>query len=186
MIGVKTVKEGIVALVEFKEADLELLSEWLEQPHVKPWYPDPGEDMENARALCAQTAEGDLSAGHYLIQLNEKPTGYIRWQLVPRNVLNEIGLTHVPDNSADVDLLIGDRSQICRGVGARVLAEIEDRLKARGDVPAVGLTTSKENHYAHSAFEKSGYSVAAEYSPDGFGECYLYMKRIDENLSESE
>ena len=171
--------ETIVTLAEFKLPDLELLAGWLQQPHVKPWYPSFNEDIENAQEQCEQGEDRDSSAGHFLIALNDRPVGYIRWQLVPKDVLNEIGLTDVPGNSADVDLLIGDRTLVSRGIGARVLAAIENKLRNRGDVPAIGLTTSKENHYAHRAFEKSGYAVVAEYTPGDFGDCYLYLKHID-------
>ncbi len=177
--GVMTVKENIVTLQEFTPSDIELLAGWLEQPHVQPWYPTPEEDIQNAEEQCEQAADSDSAAGHFLIMLNDRAVGYIRWQLVPKEILNETGLTDVPGNSADVDLLIGDSSQICKGIGGQVLVAIEDALRARGDVPAIGLTTSKENHYAHKAFEKSGYCVAAEYSPGNFGACYLFLKRID-------
>lgn len=168
-----------IVLAEFKESDLELLANWLEQPHVRPWYPEPSEDLANARALCAEPKENDSMAGHFLILVDTQALGYLRWQLAPRAILDEIGLTDIPDNSADVDLLIGERSKICRGFGAQILAAIENRLRARGDVPLIGLTTDKKNHYAHRAFEKSGYSIATEYAPDGYGECYLYTKALD-------
>ena len=176
--GLITVSEHSVKLATFKSTDLELLASWLQQPHVQPWYPEPSEDLGNAKSLCSSVQESDAVSGHFLILVNTKPVGYLRWQLVPKAVLDEIGLTDIPDNSADVDLLIGERSEICRGVGAGVLAAIEEKLSARGDVPLVGLTTDKKNHYAHRAFEKSGYSIAAEYSPDGYGDCYVYTKQL--------
>tara|TARA_R110002073_G_scaffold197898_1_gene357007 strand:+ start:1581 stop:1973 length:393 start_codon:yes stop_codon:yes gene_type:complete len=129
--------------------------------------------------MCAQSEHDSQVAGQFLILANNKAVGYVRWQLVSKSLLEEIGLSDIPDNSADIDFLIGERTQICRGIGAKVLADIEDKLRARGDVPAVGLTTSKENHFAHRAFEKSGYSVVAEYSPDSYGECYLYLKYLN-------
>lgn len=171
--------KSIITLEDFGVAGLELLANWLEQPHVRPWYPDPIEDLENARRLCVKPIERNPESGQFLIAANRQAVGYLRWQLVSEELLSEIGLTGIPGNSADVDLLIGERSHICRGLGATVLAEIESLLRARGNIPAVGLTTNKGNRFAHRAFEKSGYSVAAEYTPDGYGDCYLYMKRLD-------
>jgi len=168
-----------IRLAVFTDEHLKLMSKWLQQAHVRPWYPLPEEDIESAKALCTKSTNDSTSdAGHHLIMAGELPIGYLRWQLVPKAVLNEIGLTNIPDNSADVDLFIGETSNICKGAGGETLAAIEALLRARGDVPLIGLTTNKENHYAHKAFEKSGYVISGEYSPDEYGECYLYTKHL--------
>lgn len=164
-------QEQSLSLIEFGSEHLDLLASWLRQPHVKPWYPDPQSDLE----LAASPEEG---GGCALIVLGNEPIGFIRWQLVPKAVLDDIGFPQLPDNSADVDLLIGERSAVARGMGGKVLAAMEEKLGAMDDVPLVGLTTAKDNKFAHRAFERAGYRVAGEYTPEAYGPCYLYVKKL--------
>lgn len=169
----------MITLAEFTSEHLVLLPSWLEEPHVRPWYPLPDDDIANAIGICDAAENGtEDSAGHFLICDGPKPIGYLRWQLVPKAILDEIGLSDIPDNSADVDLFIGESSEICQGAGAKALAAVEEKMSARGDVPLIGLTTNKENHYAHKAFEKAGYVIGGEYTPDDYGDCFLFIKHL--------
>ncbi len=161
-----------VSLADFTPAHIELLDRWLRRHHVKRWYPDPNSYIEWA----AHPPEG---GSHALIEFQNNPIGYIRWQLVSRATLDSVGLPQIPSNSADVDILIGEQSHTSQGIGPIVLTKLISRLRAQGDVPLVGLTTSKENKYAHKAFLKSGFTIVAEYCPDGFGRCFLFVLKLE-------
>ena len=156
-----------VTLSEFKQSHLALLRSWLMEPHVKRWYPTPDSNLE--WASCPP--ENGMQA---LIEVKNKPVGYIRWQLVSRAALDSVGLARVPSNSADVDILIGDKFYTSLGTGPIALSLLASRLMEQGGIPMIGLTTSRENTIAHKAFVKAGFKKVAEYTPEGFGECFLF------------
>jgi len=160
-----------IELSLFRSSEIKVLAKWLAQGHVKLWYPEPDANIEWAR-------KPPEDAGHYLIEVNNESVGYIRWQIVSRETLDDIGLHQVPGNSADVDILIGEQSRISKGVGPIALNLLAEKLKARGDIPTIGLTSAKENIYAHAAFRKAGYVETAEYVPDGYGRCILFTLNL--------
>ena len=147
---------SIVALIAFPPGAGELLSRWLAEPHVAPWYPNPEEHL-------AWANEPPVGGQRALITCDGLPVGYIRWQLVPREVLDSVGLDDVPENSADVDLLIGDPKYIGKGAGPRALKLLVEELRQRSEVPLVGLTTSVHNRFAHAAFGKAGFHIDRQY-----------------------
>ena len=157
----------LIEIREYEHADLTMLRDWLAQSHVKEWYPVPDSNLDWASRPPA-------NGGHALIELEGNPVGYIRWTIVSRAILDSVGLSEVPTGSADVDILIGDKRHVSQGIGPVALSLLASRLTEQGGVPLIGLTTSKKNTAAHRAFEKAGFSKTAEYSPDGFGDCYLF------------
>lgn len=161
-----------IELTEFKSGHLALLRGWLIQPHVERWYPDP----ESNLAWASDPPEG---GAHAAIEVDGEPVGYIRWQLVSREILDSVGLNWIPSNSADVDILIGVKNRTSMGIGSKVLSVLLSRLLEQGDVPLVGLTTSIENTNAQKAFTKAGFKKVAEYTPEGFGKCFLFAQTLD-------
>lgn len=147
-----------VSLSGFNPSHLELLRQWLAQPHVRRWYPAPESNLE--WASCPPRDGGQL-----LIEAKGEPVGYLRWQLVSRAVLDSLGLTQVPGNAADVDILIGDERYISQGAGPIALSELAARFRERGDIPLIGLTTSRDNTVAHKAFLKAGFKKSRSTPP---------------------
>jgi len=113
-----------------------------------------------------------------LIMSGGEPVGYIRWQFVSRAVLDSLGLSEIPDNSVDVDLLIGDPAFVRRGIGRCVLQLLTEALRARDDVSLLALSTSVHNHTARRAFEAAGFRVLRQYTPSGYGLCNLMVLEL--------
>jgi aminoglycoside 6'-N-acetyltransferase len=162
-----------VALTELMPAHVMLLGNWLHRPHVKPWYPDPEANIQWA-------VDPPAGASQVLIEFQGKPIGYLRWQRVDRATLDSLGLTRIPENSVDADILIGEQAYTARGIGPLVLERPVARLRSEGDVPLVGLTTSVDNQSAQKAFLKAEFTRAAEYSPPGLGRCLLFARSLSE------
>lgn len=150
---------------------LMLLERWLKQPHVAPWYPLPERDLQLARNPPDHGSHALLvQAGH--------PVGYIRWQHVDRQTLDELGLFDIPANSVDIDLLLGETAYLGRGIGPAALNDLAAQLKQEGNVPLLGLTTSVNNHRAHRAFAKAGFRISRQYDPNGLGICHLMTRDL--------
>ncbi len=113
-----------------------------------------------------------------MICRNVTDVGYIRWQSIDRHTLDSLGFTHIPDNSVDVDILLGRPSECARGTGPTALRQLAAMLQETGAVPLIALTTSVDNFHAQRAFLKAGFVMDRQYTADGFGDCYLYTRRL--------
>jgi RimJ/RimL family protein N-acetyltransferase len=160
-----------IALEPFEPQHLALLERWLSCSHVRPWYPDPERDIGIARS---QPPGGF----HAIIAIDGTPVGYVRWQYVDRETLDELGLPQIPENSVDIDILIGQESQTMQGAGPEALELLAQRLLADSSVPMLGLTTSTQNFRAHKAFSKAGFSILLQYDPTGYGPCHLMVRDL--------
>ena len=161
-----------IELAPFQPVDLARLEAWLREEHVRRWFPHPGEILDCARATPVGTHQR-------LIVEDTRPVGYIRWAYVPREVLDSIGFTDIPPDSADIDLLIGERNNIGRGIGRAALELVVAAIRADGKTSLAALTTSVENRRAQRAFARCGFSIDREYVPEGFGPCYLMIRKIE-------
>lgn len=160
-----------VTLKPFDASKLNVLRTWLDQPHLKPWYPDPERDI----AIASAPPPGGFQA---LIDYDGAALGYMRWQYVDRETLDSFGLSNIPTNSVDIDLLIGDSASTAKGIGPVALNLLASQLLADKTVPLLGLTTSVNNVRAHSAFEKAGFHILLQYDP-GHGLCHLMVRDLE-------
>jgi aminoglycoside 6'-N-acetyltransferase len=160
-----------IALVAFDPKYLPLLGGWLRQPHVMPWYPHPSQDMELA-------SNPPSNGGHVLVVAEGVPIGYMRWQHVDRETLDELGLPEVPENSVDIDILLGEVALAGKGVGPAALNALAARFLRDPTVPQLGLTTSVDNARAQRAFEKAGFPITRQYQPPGLGTCHLMIRDL--------
>lgn len=157
-----------VELRAFVATDLARLSVWLRTPHVARWYPAPDENL----AWASSPPEGAEQA---IVVRDGADVGYLRWQRVSRETLDELGLQEVPANSVDADILIGELENTARGTGVAALRALIEVLKSDHSVPLIGLTTEVANLSAHRAFERAGFVKARQYVPPTLGPCYLML-----------
>ena len=143
----------------------ELIAGWLAQPHVHRWWGAP----EAALAHLDATPPNQ----HALIALNDALVGYLRWQPVVPEDLAAVGLSDIPQDAVDADILIGDVAWIGRGIGPRALQLLLARLSATGKFSMLGLCTSASNHAAIRAFEKAGCPRLRQYDDPVYGRCWV-------------
>ncbi len=160
-----------VGLREFDPTtDLPHLAVWLRAPHVARWWLDPERQLAAAR-------ERPADGSHAIITAAGEAVGYLRWQRIDREALDEIGLNDIPDGSIDLDILLGHPEQVGHGIGPRALTLLLDRLFADPTVPLVGLVTSVRNHSAIRAFEKAGFRRFREYDDPTYGRVLVLVVR---------
>ena len=144
--------------------DLERIGEWLRRPHVSRWWGHPDESI----AVVSQHPVSEQA----LILLGGQPVGYLLWQRLSREELAAAGLSGLPPDHVDVDILIGEPALVGRGVGSTALQLVADRLRSEG-VRSVGLGTDSANEPARRAFEKAGFKLIHEFEEEGRPMCYL-------------
>lgn len=160
-----------VVLTQFPFDRLPVLGQWLEAEHVRRWFPNPDEYLSWASAVPENGRQR-------LILEGDQAIGYLRWTYVSREILDSVGFEDVAEDSADIDLLIGASDRTGRGFGTRALELAVAEIRAEGIAPLAALTTSVENHVAHKAFAGAGFTIDREYSPEGFGRCYLMVREL--------
>lgn len=158
-------------LMPFLPSHLRLLEDWLRRPHVARWYPFPDRDM----AIATRLPPG---GAHAVIVSSGEPVGYVRWQRVARETLDELGLHEIPAGSVDIDILLGDAERTGKGIGPAALSALAAELLRDPDVPLLGLTTSVDNTRAHRAFARAGFVIARQYDPNGLGPCHLMLRDL--------
>lgn len=155
-----------ISLSEFRHDQIERLAVWLQAEHVRRWFPHADDMLSWARSVPEDGRQR-------LILNDDRAIGYLRWTYVSREVLDSVGFEDIPANSADIDLLIGARSDTGRGAGRRALELALVELQREGIANLAALTTSVDNRIAHKAFADAGFRIDREYSPGEFGRCYL-------------
>jgi aminoglycoside 6'-N-acetyltransferase len=165
-----------VTLKPFELQDVELLRKWLSRAHVQPWYPDPTRDI----GIATDQPPGGF---HAIIAVGDEPAGYVRWQYVDRETLDELGLQQIPENSVDIDILLGEEGQTAKGAGPQALELLAQQLLADPSVPMLGVTTSIHNFRAQSAFSKAGFTILLQYDPTGHGLCHLMVRDLQKERS---
>jgi aminoglycoside 6'-N-acetyltransferase len=163
--------DSTVSLAPFQPGDAPLLRRWLAEPHVAAWYPEPNEHV----AWAVSPPPGGARA---LILHGQEPVGYLRWQAVPREVLDSVGLNEIPAGAVDADILVGEPASVGKAIGPQALELLAQQLQTEGNAPLIGLTTSIDNTFAHRGFERAGFRIVRRYTPPGYGECYLMVRNL--------
>ncbi len=76
--------------------------------------------------------------------------------------LAEVGIA-VPAGAWGLDIFIGERSLMDRGIGSRTVRLISDHLFAERGATAVALATESENHRAQAAYLRAGMRIVERF-----------------------
>ena len=150
-------------------ADLPLLGRWLRSPHVVRWWGTPGPLLT---ALAQRSRDT-----HAVITAAGRPVGYLCWQRPSRSELEAAGLTDLPENLVDIDILIGEPELLGRGVGPRALALLLAKLRGEG-ASFAGLGTSTSNRVAIRAFEKAAFRPFRDFEDPESGTCKYMVAQL--------
>jgi RimJ/RimL family protein N-acetyltransferase len=136
-------------------ADLPLLHEWLQRPHVRRWWRDR-ETWEQVESHYGPALDGDEPTDHYLIVLDGRPIGMIQTYLAA-DYADEWPIGAEP-GIAGVDIVIGEEELTGQGLGPRVLRTFVDEI-VFADPSVVACVAGPDVRNARSirAFENAGF-----------------------------
>ena len=157
------------------QADLPLLRRWLQSPHVSRWWGP--QDLQVA--MLAQRSR----ATDAIITADDEPVGYLCWQTPSPSERESAGLTALPANLVDIDILIGEPEFLGRGVGPSALVLLLAKLRRDG-AGVAGLGTSTSNHAALRAFEKAGFRPFRDFEDPVYGPCRYLVAPLAGELGE--
>jgi aminoglycoside 6'-N-acetyltransferase len=137
-------------------SDLPLLYEWLQRDHVRRWWTDR-ETYEEVVEHYLPSIEGSDPTDLYLILVGDRRAGFIQSYRVS-DYPEYQELVAVEDGVAGVDLLIGERDLIGRGVGSEALARfVRDVVFSDPGIHACIADPDAENRASLRVFEKAGF-----------------------------
>jgi len=151
------------------EADLPLLERWLRSPHVVRWW---GTQDLHLTALAQRSRDT-----HAVITAAGRSVGYLCWQRPSPPELETAGLTDLPEDLVDIDILIGEPEFLGRGVGPRAMVLLLAKLRGEG-VGFAGVGTSTSNRAAIRAFEKAGFRLFREFEDPESGPCKYMVAKL--------
>jgi len=147
--------------------DLRIIEDWLHRPHVTRWWGDPG-------AVISEILHHDAQSSAFILS-DDVPIGFLCWQVPPQQELAETGLTDLPANIVDIDIMIGESGALGRGHGSEALSQLLVRLSSEG-VETAGIATAAANQAARKAFERLGFRIFIQFFFSG--EKMLYLIKV--------
>lgn len=153
------------------DADFPLLARWLAAPHVARWW---------NHETSAAAVERDFGPSVRREEPNEDLLAFVDGVpigLVQRSFLHDYpeyrdafaAVTTVPSRAMTIDYLIGDASDIGRGIGTRLIRSTLEQLWAdHPDAECVIVAVHADNVGSWRALEKAGLTRVAsgEFEPD--------------------
>lgn len=170
--------------LEFR--DLALMRTWLHRPHVARWWPGwPSEEQVAARYTPLITGE-DRATRAYVVEYGAGPIGYIQcyFDVAGAPAFRE----HLADaeHAAGIDLFIGERELLHRGLGPRIIADfLREILFARESITACIIDPAQNNKAAIRAYRKAGFRYLTTVTVPGELEP-LYLMRIGRHQFEAQ
>ena len=162
-----------------KKCDIGLLFQWLNKPHVIKWY-DGGESYNELEKKVVDRVDGREPVEPYIIVFKGKDIGYIQTYLIkdfPEYAL----LTGVGENTAGIDLYIGESDYIHRGLGKHIMIEfLRTIVFVKPGIESCIVGPEPANLAAIKAYKKTGFEyiktiqVPGEKEPE---EIYIIHKK---------
>lgn len=159
--------EPVVSVRMMTEADLPLLHDWLNRPHIKVWW---GEDAPSLEEVLHDYAPRRMALDHetpYIALLGDRPIGFAQsyvalgcgdgwWEDV-----TDPGLR-------GIDQFIGEAGLLNQGLGTRMVRALAERLFEDPAVTRIQTDPSPNNPRAIRCYEKAGFRRAGNIiTPDG-------------------
>jgi aminoglycoside 6'-N-acetyltransferase len=150
----------MIELRTMTEADLPLIRDWLQQPHVARWWPqdDPAEEeLEQYR----QRLTGEVDDGTRMLMVVERGRGAVgwcqwyRWEDTPDEA-RELGAL---PGECGFDYAIGDPTAIGRGLGTEMNAVLVNEIREHH--PGCGLIVEPDaaNVASRRVLERNGFEL---------------------------
>jgi aminoglycoside 6'-N-acetyltransferase len=129
---------------------LNMISDWLIQPHVANWWNnDPEEEMTDIADHM-----DSVSVEPFIIMLGDEAIGYL--QAYDPHLEDDHPYQDQPTGTIGIDLLIGEPDLIGQGHGPRLIDEFVSLLFEDG-VPRVITDPDPANRSAIKAYQKAGF-----------------------------
>jgi len=154
--------------IQFKrltEADLPILTEWLNRPHVDEWWDVCGSVAETREEYLSPN-ENDTAVS-YFAYLDDIPIGYVQWYVATASPDGWWPKHHDPGVHG-IDQFLANGSRLDQGLGTQMVSEFVRFLFAYPSVTRIQADPAPSNLRAIRCYEKAGFRQAGRIvTPDG-------------------
>jgi RimJ/RimL family protein N-acetyltransferase len=138
-------------------ADLSTMHRWLNNGAAFEWYGLKPTTLDEIVAEYTPTIEQTEPVFGFVIVIDGQDGGYIQWYLI-RDHPDYARQMDVPDDSAGIDLFIGEEEFLHRGLGAQILRSFLGGIVFTDDrVGRCIIGPDERNAIAIRAYEKAGF-----------------------------
>ena len=153
-------KTVTIAFVPLQIADLPLVHQWFNTPHVSIWWSVSGRlkpSLEIVRDKYLPRINGIDPVDCYIISLDGTPAGMVqsyKFDDFPAEK-EEFGLDK---SCAGIDIMIGEEAYVHKGLGSAVIRQfLKDVVFKKYDVACCIVDPYMENEIAVKAYKKAGF-----------------------------
>lgn len=147
-----------------EQADFVLLHNWLNRPHLRPFYMQRAVSMDYVSKKFAPRLDGDHATKCVIAAENEQPFGYMQWYL--NRSFPEYGAAVIGRmDGVSIDYFIGDEGFIGRRLGASMLSALV--MQTRSNLEAKDrifhIAHGNENLRAIACTKRAGFVADREF-----------------------
>jgi aminoglycoside 6'-N-acetyltransferase-1b/aminoglycoside 6'-N-acetyltransferase-2 len=149
------------------EADLPLLCEWLDRPHLQHWWREAEVTLDAVREKYLPRIAGVAAARPFVAHLDGQPVGYIQYY-----VAAEGDGGWWPDEPGPgvlgIDQFLADGDRLGQGLGTAMVSRFVALLLEDPGVTEIRVDPRPDNLRAIRCYEKVGFRAAGPIvTPDG-------------------
>ena len=165
-----------------RPSDLDLMHRWLNAPHIRRWWYDEGTSRQEIENQYLPRIEGRDAAKPFVILYGERPIGYIQSYRISNEDDEEYANLVDVEDSAGVDLFIGEAEYLYRGLGQHVVLNfLSEHVFSDPAIEVCVIGPEPKNTAAIRAYEKAGFRFFKTIQIPGPAPEYL-MKLTREEL----
>jgi RimJ/RimL family protein N-acetyltransferase len=147
-----------ISFRRLRASDLDLLHRWLNMPHVRRWWYAEGSSYAGIEEHYLPAIEGREATKPFVILYRGEPIGYV--QSYPISAEDDEAYASLVDveDSAGVDLFIGDPEYLYRGLGRHVIRRfLSEHVFSEPGIAVCVIGPEPNNTAAIRAYEKAGF-----------------------------
>jgi RimJ/RimL family protein N-acetyltransferase len=154
--------------------DLRLVHDWLGRDHVRRWWGDPGTYADVVDHYLP-AIEGRDPTDLYAITADETPVGLIQTYLVV-DYPQHAALVDVDEQTAGLDLFIGEAALVGRGLGSEVIRLFVDGVVfARAATRSCVADPDVRNTASIRSFENAGFLRVRDFHDPNDGRLHVLV-----------
>jgi len=141
-----------IRLRKFEDNDIELFETWLYQEHVKKWYTQPEEWLNEV----IKRETDFLFVKHFIVELEGKAIGFC--QFYDYAFVNEIwhGTMKV-ENAFSIDYMIGESDYLGKGYGTQIILKLEEEIQTHTKAENIIVQPDLNNEKSRNTLSSAGF-----------------------------
>lgn len=156
-----------VTLRPMTEADLVMLHDWLNRPHIVEWWGGERPSLEDVRQNYAPNVLAAAAVTPYIVMLDEEPIGYAQ-SYVAMGSGEGWWEDETDPGVRGIDQSLANVNQLSRGLGTALVKTLVAQLFADSKVTKIQTDPAPNNLRAIRCYEKAGFvKQAVIETPDG-------------------